>query len=197
MAHRLPHDGHGADLRQEPEEGAEHDGQLGDVVAVDVDVGDQADEGGHAHEDAPVPLPAAPDGPEALLGRQEEPAVLAQHHEREHEREREGHGEAQRDLGARADGVYGRVAPRGVDEGAIGVEQRRRVGREGQDAPRAVGQRAVAVELVAEALERRGVEVDAAQDRVDRAVAGEREELACVEDGHGRDGGRTGRMVER
>ena len=97
--------------------------------------------------------------------------MLAEGGEGEDEGEAVGDGEGDAGEAAGGDGVDGAVAGGGVDEGAVPEEQGGLVGLEGQPALGAVGQRAIAVVVVVEVVEGRGVEVDAAEDGVGAVVA--------------------------
>lgn len=110
VADGLPDGGHCTEVHEVPEEGGEDDWDLGEVIAVDVDVCDEADEAGGAHCDHPVPLPSPANGPEALLGGQEHAAMPAEADECEHQGHAEDDGQADADEAPGRYGLDGRVA---------------------------------------------------------------------------------------
>lgn len=187
MAYRLPDDGRGAHLHQIPKEVGEDEGQLGEIVSIDVDAGEEADHGGCARPRGPVPLPSPADGVEALLGGEVEAAMLVEVDQGEDEGDTKDHGVADGDARAGSDGVDGGVARRVVGERAVGEEVGGRMGGKGQDALGAVGERAVGVEGEVPVLERGAVEVDAADKRVARVIAARKgDEVARVQERHRR-----------
>lgn len=185
MSHSLPDHRDGADLHQEPEEAREDDGQFGQVIAVNIDGGEQTDHGSGAHPRSPVPLPSPPDGKEALLGREVELSVLVKAHEGEDQGDAEQNGKADGDTGAHADLLDGRVTPCDIKEGAVREDVGGLPRVEGQDAPRAIGQGAVGVERVVPVFKGCAVEVVVADQRVARVIAaGEGDDIAGVQQRH-------------
>ena len=78
MSNCLPCARDSTDLHQIPEEACKNDRDLGEVVSVDIDIREQADQSGGASEDGPVPLPSATDGMESFLGRQVKSSMFVQ-----------------------------------------------------------------------------------------------------------------------
>ena len=105
MADRLPGQGQRSLAREEPEEDGNDDGQFLEIVAVDVDVGEEADEGAGADEAGPVPLPAAADGVEAALLGEVEGAMLGEGGDGQDEGEAVEDGKGDAGEAAGADGV--------------------------------------------------------------------------------------------
>ena len=68
MAHGLPRHGQNTHAHQVVEEDGDDDGQLLQIVTVDIDVEEKADDAAGANKGAPVPLPATADGIEAARG---------------------------------------------------------------------------------------------------------------------------------
>lgn len=185
MPDALPNRGENGRQHQSPEEARQDKRQLGEVVAVDIDAGYAADDGKSRGGQHPVPLPSAADGVEALLPRQEEPAVLAQVDKGEHDADGKQDGKNDADGAPGFDRLDGGVAGRAVDEGAI-LQEHGRVGLEDDEALGAIGKGAVGVVGVVPVLERGQVPVEAADEGVAGVVAGRKlEQLSYVDElGH-------------
>lgn len=183
----LPDAGQGTHVEQHPEEGGDDDGDLRQVVSVDVDANNQADEAGDRHGNHPVPLPPPADRSESLLGREIHAAVPGEVHEGEHQANAVDGSKGDADEAARVDGIDGRVAGGHVDKAAIGKDIGGLVGWKGQEAPAvgAVGHCAIGIEGVVPVFEGGQVEVDAANDGVGGVVAARPgHNVPGVEDGH-------------
>lgn len=70
--------------KEKPEEDSKDEGQLLQVVTVDVYVGEEADEAAGTNEASPVPLPAPADWIEASLLGQMQPAMFGQRRHGQH-----------------------------------------------------------------------------------------------------------------
>jgi len=185
MPHGLPNRRHGRLPHAEEEQVLEDDGQVLQIVPINIDCGDAADHPGGGHDAHPVPRPPPPDEPEALRLADELLAVLGQVHQREHDGYPEEGAESDAEVPARLDRQDRHRARGAVGEGAIG-EKHGLVGGEDEEAVGGVAEGVVGVEGVVPVLQRGGVEVDAVYDGVCGVVpvGGEGEEVADVYEGH-------------
>lgn len=183
MPDGFPHQSHGSLTDEEPEEAGDGDWQLREIITVDIDIDEKADEGASADKQRPIPLPSSSNGVEPLLPRKIRLAMLGQTRQRQDERNCVKHRKADAKVSARADVLDGGVALCSVDEGAVVEEQDGLVGLKGQVALGPVRQGAIVVVCVVEVLEGCEVEVDVSEDGVGVVVAvGEGDEVSGVED---------------
>lgn len=183
MPYRFPDQSHSSLADEKPEEAGDGDWELREIITVDIDIDEQADEGASTDKQRPVPLPSSSDRVESLLPRKIRLAMLGQTRERQDERNCVKHGKTDAEVSTRADVLDGDVAFRSVDEGAVVEEQDGLVGLKGQVALGAVGQGAIVVVCVVEVLEGCEVEVDVSEDGISVVVAvGEGDEVSGVED---------------
>lgn len=122
VSNSFPDTGHRAQIQQHPEKRRDDNGDLWQVIAVDVDVDDQADKGGGAHENHPVPLPTPPDRPESLFCGQVHAAMPGEIEQGEHQGEAVKDTEGDADVPASANVVDGGVTGRLISEAAIGED---------------------------------------------------------------------------
>lgn len=154
MASSFPDESERTPLHKEPEEAGEDNGYLDDIVSVDIYVCEERDDSHGAHPETPVPLPSPADRVEAARNGKVELPVLPEAGELQQEGGTEERCERDAKPGACPHRIHRCVAPCRVDEGAVRVEQRRRVRRVRQDAPRAIRQRPIAVQCVVPVVER-------------------------------------------
>ena len=171
MSHSLPHGCDRTQLHDVPEEARQDDRQLGKIIAVDVDAGEGSNDGSGAHPQAPVPLPSTANGPEALFDGEVELSMFVEVHEDGDDSKTERTGETQPNTGANTNMVDRMPTPCDVEPGAIVEENRRGIGRKGQETPGDIRECLVFEKVVVPSLENRLVEVNAADNRVGGTVA--------------------------
>lgn len=181
MSDGLPYGSQQPRHHQVVEKGIENDGQILQIISVDVDAGNAAYDPARRDERQPIPLPPPANGPESLFTRQKQSSMLPQVDQGERDTGREEAGKSHPEAPSFRDAVIRIVTRRAVDEGAV-PQHGRLVGVEGEITARPVREGAIVVESVVEEVEGRSVEVDA----VDQDVGGVRarrelEELADVE----------------
>lgn len=165
MSDGFPDQGQSTVADEEPEEDSDNNGQLLDVVAIDIYVDEETDEGGGADERAPVPLPATADGVEASINGEMEAAVLGQSSKGEDKANTESDGHTNASVSTGSNRVDGAPALGCIDPAAVLVEDGGlNVGQEGQVAAGAIGDGVVAVEGVVPVAEGGEVELVAVEE---------------------------------
>lgn len=186
----FPHQGDDSHLHQVPEKDGQDDGDLHDVVALDINVGEETDESKGADHRAPIPLPPAADWEITLFLGQKEAAVLAKVDDDEDETEREEGSEGNASLAAGADGVERSVARSRIHKTSIGVDVGSGIRLESEVALGSVGQSLILEKMILELPESIEVEVTAADLGVGVIVTGREGDCAPdVQVRHGDDDG--------
>jgi hypothetical protein len=189
MSGPLPNDSQRPRHHQHEEEALQDNRNLLQIIPIDIDARQCTNHATSRDKQHPIPLPASPHHPKPLILSQMQFSMLVQVDQREHDADAKQRAKHDARLPPRADPVIWYVARRCIDEASVGEHGRLEV-VEDEVAFCVVGERAVAVESVAELVE--GGEVEGhAVDRGGGVVVarGERDELAQVEERHGARGG--------